>query len=256
MTGAKTKDNDGGIKTYYQAIIHPMFNKTMAYEVHVRLVDKGVGIVSYKTFLPIVEKSEINPLLEKWIFEKACDTLQKMIINQIETDYISVNVSVRYLKKESYISDLLEIIKRTGALTEKLCLEIPENSLDADAQTVIDKMYELKREGFKIAIDDYGANYMPLSRLDSVPADIIKLDRTITDRIIIDSKAEKNAEEIIRRAKELNLKVIAKAVEDEMQKCMLMILGCDNMQGSLFGNEVREKDILNPVPYKKVAVTV
>jgi len=254
MSAAKTKNNECGIKTYYQAIIHPMFNKTIAYEAHVRLIDNDVGSVSYKTFLPIVEKSEINALLEKWIFEKTCKTLQKMITGQIELDYISINVSARYLKKENYISDLLEIIKRTGVLAEKICLEIPESALDADADAIIDKMHELKREGFKIAVDDYGANYMPLSRLDSVPAEIIKLDRAITDRIIIDPKTEKNAEEIIRRAKELSLKVIAKAVEDEMQKCMLMILGCDYMQGSLFGKEVRENEILSSMPYKKIAV--
>ena len=252
----KPRASECGLKIFYQPIVQPMFNKTTAYEAQVKLVDRDLGYVSYDELLPITEKSKISALLEQWMFEEICSTVQKMDKKEIEFEYVSVNISVRSLKKKNYISNLLKIISDAGVSPEKICLVISENNLNADTDVIIEKMHELKREGFKIAVGNYSASYMPLSKLDSVPTDLIKLDQTITDRLFIDKKTEENAMAIIHHADKLKLEIVAKSVENEMQKYKLMALGCNKMQGFLFGSPVKDREVLNPKPYNKIMCTV
>ena len=248
----KPKANESGLMIYYEPVIQPMLNKTIAYEASVMLVDKKLGNISYNEFMPIVEKSDINVLLEQWIFEETCSMLQKMIKKEIEFEYVAVNVSARNLKKKNYISNLLKTINNFGIPPEKICLVITESVLNVDVEIIFEKMHELKRAGLKIALDNYNASNIPLSILDSVPADMIKLDRAITDRIFIDKKTEENARAIIKQANNLNLEVVANGIGEEIQKYKLMVLGCKKMQGALFGNPLKDREVLNPKPYKKV----
>ena len=249
MSGKRGGRN--GLSMNYQPIVNIMFEKTVAYEAFVRLFDTVLKSIPPDLFIPVVEKSDMNVLLEKWIFEETCRMVIKMEKKEIPFEYMAVNTSVKYLKRKSYIKDLLKIMDETGVSPGKFCLEIPESSLVTGDGDIVEKMYELKREGFKIAVDEYGANYLPLSRLDSVPADIIKLERSISDFILTDKKVEEHVSAIVFRANGLNIKTVAKAVETEKQKFLLKNLKCGYMQGFLFGKPVTEKYILN----KKQAIT-
>ena len=242
----KPKDSEVGLKMYYQPIIQPMFGKTVGYEALIRLIDKELSFVSPSLFIPIAEKAGLNTALENWIFEETCGTLQKMVKKGIEFEYISINVFVKHLKKKTYISELLSIAEETGAPTDRLCLEISEDSFKTNKEAIVERMFELKKAGFKLAIDDYSANYVPLSKLDTIPTDIIKLDKNIADRIVIDKKVEEDTAGIIKQAQILGIDVIAKAVEEQKQQLLLMGLGCQKMQGFLFGEPMKDRDVLNP----------
>ena len=259
MTRQTTEENEeqeSCLTVYYNPIVQPMFNQTTAYEATVQLVDKNLGQISHDEFMPIAEKTEIVALLEQWVLEEVCSMLKKVGQKSIECDYFCVHVSAKNIKMKNYIPNLLKLTKETGVSPKKLCLVISESAFNVNGDVLIGKMHELKSEGFKIALGDYAASYMPLSRLDSVPADLVMLDQHMTDRIFIDKKVEENAAAIIQHANELDMETIAKSVEDEIQKRKLMAFGCEKMQGFLFAEPVKEKEVLNPEPYKKVMYSV
>ena len=230
-TENKENNQDYGLNIEYLPIVQSMFNRTTAYDACISLSAGELGSVPYETLKPIAEKTDINETLEKWIFEKICKAVKEMIQNKVKFDSISVNVSARYLKSDSYIADLKKILEETDVPPEKLCLEISENDMEADSDVIIDRLHELKREGFVIAIDDYNGNHIPVSRLDSVPADLIKIDKDVTNNIQEDRKSEQITRSIIQRARDLKREAVAKSVINQKHKYLLMALGCDKIQG-------------------------
>jgi len=228
-TGMKAQAS--GLRIDFLPISHAMFNKTAAYDACTALYADPLGCVPYKTLQPIVERTDMNPVLEKWIFSRSCQAARDMMAENAEFDYISVNMSASYMRSDTYIRDLLEILEEAEVPAGKLCIEVTESAMKADADALVNRLHELRREGFKVAVDDYSASYMPLSRLDGVPADVIKLDRMITNNTLVDSKAEHAVKSIHRRAKELGCELVAKSVEDQKHKYLLIALGCERIQG-------------------------
>ena len=246
LTGRKPRDYECGLKLYYQPIVQPMFSKVIGYEALIRLIDKEMHFLSPAVFIPIAEKSALNSALGNWVFEETCRTINKMIKKDIKFDYISVNVSAKHFHKTDFVSGLMKILKKYDVEPCKICLEVSEFDMLNKVTSTMKKMNELRKEGFWLAIDDFGGGFAALSKLGSLPADILKLDKGFVDRIVIDSKARDITEAIINLANKLDLEVVAKGVEDTAQQKLLMKLGCNKMQGYLFSAPMKEREILYP----------
>lgn len=244
--GRKPRDSECGLKLYYQPIVQPMFAKIIGYEALIRLIDKEMRFLSPAIFIPIAEKTSLNSAIGTWVFEETCKTIKKMNKKEIKFEYISVNVSTKHFHKKEFLPNIMKLLKEYNIEPEKLCLEISEFAMVNKGFNTMKKMNLLRKEGFKIAIDDFGGEFAVLSKLDSLPADILKLDKSFTDRIVIDKKAYDITDAIINLAMKLNLEVVAKGVEDTAQQRLLMKMGCHKMQGYLFGSPMKEHDILYP----------
>ncbi len=242
----KPRDSECGLKLYYQPIVQPMFAKTIGYEALIRLVDKEMRFLSPAVFIPIAEKSGLNIALGSWVFEEACRTIIKMQKKNIKFDYISVNVSKKHMLKKDFSTDLVKIIEKYEVTPDKLCLEISEFDMINKSASIMTRMHDLQKLGFRIAIDDFGGGFATISKLGILPADILKLDKSFVDRIVVDKHAHDICDAVINLADKLNLEVVAKGIETVAQQKMLMQMGCQKMQGFLFGAPMKERDILYP----------
>ena len=251
MEKKSTKKNDSGLMMYYQPIQNVTFGKAIGYEALIRLVDKEFHFISPGVFIPIAEKNGLDTALSTWILEEICKTAKKMMEKEIPFEYISMNVSVKHFKKKDYIPQLVSVLEEIGVPAEKLCLEIPEDAFDKTSATIINKMNLLKESGFTLAIDNYSAAGVSLNKLTSIPADIVKLDKALTDRMLIEENAIEKVEDIISTAESAGMEVVANAVEDKNQQVKLAELGCEKMQGFLFGKPVKEREIIYPKTAKK-----
>ena len=89
--------------------------------------------------------------------------------------------------------------------------------------------------GIKLAIDNYGVDNESLFNLQDIEFDIIKIDRSFIDKICDNQKTYEIVKNIIKMARDLNVDVIAKGVDNTQQKEYLLDLKCFYMQGRLFG---------------------
>jgi hypothetical protein len=92
---------------------------------------------------------------------------------------------------------------------------------------------ELKVLGVRLAIDDFGTGYSSLSYLRELPIDVLKIDKSFVDGITVSTQRLALAEVIVRIAKTLGLTVIAEGIESEVQRDMLVSMGCRYGQGYL-----------------------
>lgn len=250
-SGRTPRDYECGLKLVYQPIVNPMFAKTIGYEALIRLVDKELHYLSPAVFIPIAEKTGLYKEIGNWVFEETFRTMVKMQKKQIKFEYISVNASAKHINAENFLPELTRLIEKYEIDPTTLCIELSEFDIQNKSKDTTKKMRDLRKMGIKIAIDDFGAGFASLSKLSSLPVDILKLDKSFVDRIAIDTHIYDIAKTIVELANKLNLDVVAKGVEDNRQSSALMTIGCYKMQGYLFGMPKKEHSILYPRTARK-----
>ena len=117
-------------------------------------------------------------------------------------------------------------------------LELTESVLLRRDERIHADLMELKVIGVKLAIDDFGTGYSSLSYLRELPIDVLKIDKSFVDGIGLSEQRLALVEGIIRIARTLNLKVIAEGIETEVQRDLLVSMGCQFGQGYLLAMPV------------------
>jgi EAL domain-containing protein (putative c-di-GMP-specific phosphodiesterase class I) len=147
---------------------------------------------------------------------------------------VSVNLSAHQLGQSDLVDMVAETLDETGADPSKLCLEITENVVMEDAESVIASLRDLKALGISLAIDDFGTGYSSLSYLRRFPMDVLKIDRSFIDGLGRDPQSSSIAEAIVSLSHVLGLTATAEGVETTAQLENLRSLGCDFAQGFYF----------------------
>jgi EAL domain-containing protein (putative c-di-GMP-specific phosphodiesterase class I) len=112
-------------------------------------------------------------------------------------------------------------------------VEVTETVLGDDSKAV-EVLREIRTLGFRIGLDDFGTGYASLSRLRSLPVDVIKLDRSFLASIAEDPATQTLVGMILGLAEPLHLDVVVEGVETQAQCDVLVELGCQRVQGFLF----------------------
>jgi diguanylate cyclase (GGDEF)-like protein/PAS domain S-box-containing protein len=145
---------------------------------------------------------------------------------------ISINVTARDLRRPNFATYLHRQAQRFGLKDHALLqLELLETAaLDDDPQIArtIDRCH---RDGFRLAIDDFGVGFASLSYLGRIPADTIKLDRSFVTHIATDAPSRKIASAVLAMATAFGKQVVAEGVETPGAARQLLALGCEVAQG-------------------------
>jgi EAL domain-containing protein (putative c-di-GMP-specific phosphodiesterase class I) len=112
----------------------------------------------------------------------------------------------------------------------------------SNAQFAVDALTGLKEMGVKISVDDFGTGFSSLSYLKRLPIDALKIDQSFVRDATTDADDAALIMAVITLGHNLRLEVIAEGVETEEQLRFLRLLGCDQIQGYLFGRPVPAED--------------
>lgn len=193
------------------------------------------GMIAPDEFIPLAEETGLILQLGAWVLEAACQQLVAWADNP-ELNYLSiaVNVSPRQFHRPEFVSQVCQILERTGANPRRLKLELTESLLIEDVDEVIRKMQALKEVGLGFALDDFGTGYSSLYYLKHLPFDQMKIDRSFVRDILDDTNDATIARTIVTLAQSLGLGVIAEGVENQAQLDFLAELHCHAYQGYYF----------------------
>ncbi|MEP7046570.1 MAG: EAL domain-containing protein, partial [Ilumatobacteraceae bacterium] len=152
--------------------------------------------------------------------------------------WVSVNVSPVQLRSRRSRDAMQRILSDANVEAGNIVLEVTESALVADAEGGIASLHELKQQGVRIAIDDFGAGFSALSRLVRFPLDILKIDRSFISGQASGAASVLMLEAILGMADKLSLEVIAEGIERPDQYDLLRGLGCRLGQGFLLSRPV------------------
>ena len=156
---------------------------------------------------------------------------------------MSVNLSPRQIRSGDIVDVVADSLHRHGLPGEALSLEITERVMAEDSVTTAAVFAALRRMGVHLSVDDFGTGYSSLSYLKRFPMSHVKIDRSFVMGICHDESDRSLVAAIIAMAGALGLQPVAEGVERQEQALMLRDLGCDTMQGFLFGRPVPAGEI-------------
>lgn len=227
---------------YYQPIVDQ--NKDIfAVESLVRWKSPKRGLVPPTEFIPILESNRKIINVTQWIIKQACKQSVEWKEKGFKPIIVTINLSAYQFMDSGLIDFLKEVIESTKIDPELIEIEITETVSMLDVEKSIDILHKLKALNVKIAIDDFGTGFSSLSYLSKFPIDMLKIDKSFTDKITTDPQVLKIVLTIISLAKQLNFKVIAEGVEDIEQFKILTENGCDFIQGYLISKPIEVEKV-------------
>ena len=192
------------------------------------------GLVSPAEFIPAAEETGLILPLGRWVLETACAQLVAWSSRPATADLnLAVNVSARQFRQPDFVTQVVEVLDRTGANARKLKLELTESMLVDNVDEIIAKMSALRALGVAIALDDFGIGYSSLSYLKRLPLDQLKIDQSFVRDLLTDPTDAAIVLTIVALAQSLGLSVVAEGVETEPQREFLASHGCGAYQGYL-----------------------
>jgi len=235
-------DNDE-FNLVYQPQVNLRSGEIVGIEALLRWEHPEHGTVSPCEFIPFAEESGLIVDIGYWVLKNACAELSRWRIAGLPEIRMSINVSARQLVEKDIVQNIISIIESYDVPGHCLEIEITENAIMDDMESVIRKLQELSDYGLTIAIDDFGTGYSSLSYLHKLPIHTLKIDRTFLKECHIKKCDNTIINTIVAMAKALDLNVIAEGVESQRQLEYLREIDCDEAQGFLFGKPLPPKVI-------------
>jgi diguanylate cyclase (GGDEF)-like protein/PAS domain S-box-containing protein len=220
----------GELEMHYQPVVSLDSDRFVGAEALMRWHRPGQGFVPPNLFIPIAETSGLIVALGEWALQQACEQAATWQAAG-EPMHVSVNVSARQFEDGHLIEHVRSALHASGLSPQLLILEITETVLTKAPEQATAQLKVLHDLGIRIAIDDFGTGYSSLSYLHAFPVDILKIDRSFTQRLGTDTDAAVLTGTIIAMAQALGLSTVAEGIETLEQQQYLIDQGCDLGQG-------------------------
>lgn len=203
-------------------------------EALVRFFSEDDMIVSPLDFIPEMEDNNTIHLVDLYVFRHVCEYISDWIKKGKKVKPVSMNMSHATLRKPSIIENLMEIWYDYSFPKELIVIEVSEDQENGGISDITGVLAELKKCGFRLAIDNFGSKYADLYLFADVKFDILKLDGDMVYKIETDKKTQLLSTSITQICHNENIKIVAAGVENEKEVSVLREIGCDEVQGYYF----------------------
>jgi diguanylate cyclase (GGDEF)-like protein/PAS domain S-box-containing protein len=192
------------------------------------------GAIPPDRFIPLAEVSGSILELGQWLLEQVSGHLLQMDGQGLGVPRVAVNLSAVQFEQDTFVEQLLAVLRRHGLPPARVELEFTEGLLMGRSPRVEDNLRRLVEAGFEFAVDDFGTGYSSLEYLRRFPVHRLKIDASFVQGIGHSRDDEAIVCAVIDLAHSLGLAVLAEGVETVEQRDFLLARGCDQAQGFLF----------------------
>jgi diguanylate cyclase len=225
------------LQLHYQPKIDSRSGRVRAVEALLRWQHPVLGMVPPGDFVPLAERHGVIVPIGNWVIDEACRQLAawQRAGRRLR---VSINLSAHQVRQPDLVDHIRGALQRHGADPRLLVCEFTESAAMEDTlgtQRTIDALEAL---GVRLSIDDFGTGHSSLAMLRHLRVQELKIDRLFVQDVATDAKARDLVEAVVRLAHVLGMSVVAEGVETAAQRDALLALGCDQMQGYLFGRPV------------------
>jgi len=223
---------------HYQPVIDVATREPRGAEALVRWRHPEKDIVPPDKFIAIAEETGLIIPLGEWILRTACADA----VTWPSHIKVAVNLSAVQFSKGDLVGTVSEVLVKSRLPPERLELEVTESVLLHKSEENIALLYALKNLGVSIVLDDFGTGYSSLSYLKMFPFDKLKIDKSFVAEISTRTDCAAIVCAVIGLGRSLNITTTAEGVETQEQFILLRAIGCDLVQGYLFGRPVPKSE--------------
>jgi two-component system CheB/CheR fusion protein len=201
-----------------------------------------MGVIPPQKFIRVAEQSGLMSMLGMMILRKAAQQARQWQ-QAGEPVPVAVNVSAVQFERPTLVAEILGVLEECGLPPTLLEIEITESMVMSDYPASAQRLAQLRKAGVSIAIDDFGTGYSNLSQLARLPHGVLKVDKSLIQAIGESSQAGTILSATVQGAHALGHKVVAEGVETPQQQAFISRIGCDEMQGNLFGHPMSADEL-------------
>ncbi|WP_026516446.1 bifunctional diguanylate cyclase/phosphodiesterase [Butyrivibrio sp. MC2021] len=222
-------------KVYYQKEVRALTGKVCGYEALARWIDPQYGIISPAIFVEVLESVHLVHKLDTYIIEQVCHDLRQDIDYGLAVMPVSVNLSRLDFELCDIFSEVNKCREKYDIPVNLINIEITESAIAAGENFLNDQIKKFREEGYQVWMDDFGAGYSSLNNLKIYDFDMLKIDMNFLRDFETNQRTKVILSSIVNMAKELGIHTLAEGVETREQYEFLRRIGCERLQGYLFG---------------------
>jgi EAL domain-containing protein (putative c-di-GMP-specific phosphodiesterase class I)/FixJ family two-component response regulator len=228
---------------HYQPQIEIATGKCLGIEALVRWQRPGYGLVAPDSFIEFAEELDLIDDLTWLIVRRGMSEMGDAMDQDGEPLSLSFNVSVLSLRHLTFPDNLTAIASEYGVSPEKLILEVTETGLIRDLSKTLAVLTRLRMRKVRLSIDDFGTGYAMMQQLRLIPANELKIDKSMVEHL--DSESQRVVvQKMIELSSALDMVSVAEGVETREQLEFLRAKGCDLAQGYLFSKPLPKPEFL------------
>lgn len=233
---AKVLDAFGSdnLTLFFQPIVNLKNNTCAGAELLLRWSEKFGYNVSPSLTIEILNKVGKGKLFTRWLINSACRYASELLYEHQLKLYLTINLRAEDLYDEELPHLLLQALALWKLEAKDIILEITENGILEYTESSTSVINQLAANGFRFALDDFGTGFSSLSRLRTMPIDLIKIDQSFVRNIAHSTEDFEVVHSIAQLARNLGKEVLAEGVEDEVCLAEIKKLGIDKCQGYFF----------------------
>lgn len=249
LVGAAQRDE---LFVVYQPLVHldrhGSPGRLVGLEALLRWSSPELGIVSPGEFIPVAERTGAIDELGRWVVERAARELAERAGRDERAASLTVFVNLSPAQLDPrLLAHVRAVLAATGLAPEQLGLEITETAVLGDDDSVLEVLDALAGLGVSLALDDFGTGYSSLQRLQRLPVDLIKVDRSFVSGLDQEEATDSAiVAAVAGLGRGLGVPVLAEGVETPAQLQGAFAAGCSVAQGYLLGRPAPLEDALAP----------
>jgi diguanylate cyclase (GGDEF)-like protein len=223
--------NAGELQLYYQPkVTLNAPTRRLSVEALARWEHATRGFVPPDEFIAIAEQTGLIAPLTEWVVATALEQCRTWLDDGLDVS-VSVNVSARMLRDATFPGRLVAALEAARVPASRLTLEITETAIMDDVEHTVDILWQLRRAGVVLSIDDLGVGQSSLAYLKRLPVHEVKIDKSFVLTMIDDPADDAIVCAVIGLAHRLGMTIVAEGVETEVIRDRLVEIGCDVAQG-------------------------
>ena len=229
------------LQAYYQPKYDAITGKIVGAEALVRWIKESGDVIPPALFIPALEQTEAVNQVDWCILEQACATVLELREQGVKMQ-LSVNFSRWHVKETDFLEKLNTIVDRYHIPHKYVEVEITESALISESEKILGWVKEIRNAEYSVAIDDFGSGLSSLQFVKDIPADVLKIDRSLLSGNCENEKERIVLESIFYFSKRLNMKTVAEGVETREQLGFLRTCSCDQIQGFIFAKPMPKEE--------------
>lgn len=239
--------SNGYIHVYYQPVVFSATRKLAGFEALARWIDPKYGFLPPNAFIPVLEEYRQIHKLDECILRQVCRDILEAPEQKVPTFPISVNFS----KIDFEIMDLEKIleesIEKQNIDKSLIHIEVTESALSSDDEKLKTTLHTLKAKNYSLWLDDFGSGYSGLNILKEYEFDVMKIDMAFLKDFSSTPKTRPILKNIVSLATDIGMKTLCEGVETEEAFDFLRQIGCERIQGYLFGKPMPKDEVIQKI---------
>jgi diguanylate cyclase (GGDEF)-like protein len=234
---------EGRIDVQFQPIVDLPTGAITGVEALARWKDVRLGVIPPQEFIPIAEQTGLVDALGTTVLHRALRQARQYRLPALGIR-LSCNASPLQLLEPEFHDMVEAALAEYEIPPEWLQLEVTEAVLVEENGPAVQTLRRLAEVGVTVAIDDFGTGYSALGYLRRMPAQVLKLDRSLTSALVDEPQARAITRAVVDLGRSLEMAIVAEGIETSDVADAVARMGVGYAQGTLYGSAMSMEDVV------------